>query len=57
MSQGGVEGAGGEVGWKGGWLHAGQGAGELAIDGSRLGARGAALKVLSVRGDKGYPLG
>ena len=57
MSQGGVEDAGGKVGWKGGWLHADQGAGELAIDGSRLGAGGAALKVLSVRGGKGYPLG
>jgi hypothetical protein len=44
------------VGWKGGWLHAGQGAGELAIGGGRLGAGGAALEVLSVRGGKGYPL-
>jgi hypothetical protein len=57
VSQGGVEDAGGEMGWKGGWLHAAQCAGELAIDGSRLGAGGAALKVLGVRGGKGYPLG
>jgi hypothetical protein len=53
----GVEGPGGEVGWEGGWLHAGQGAGELGIGGRSLGAGGAALEVLSVRGGQGYPLG
>ena len=41
----------------GGWLHAGQGAGELGIGGRSLGAGGAALEVLSVRGGQGYPLG
>jgi hypothetical protein len=57
VSQGGVEDAGGKVGWKGGWLHAAKGAGELGIGGRSLGAGGAALKVLSVRRGKGYPLG
>lgn len=56
MSQGSVEGPGGEVVRESGWLHAGQGAGELAIGGSRLCAGGAALEVLSVGGGKGYPL-
>ena len=45
------------MGRKGGWLHAGQGAGELTIGVGRLGAGGAVLEVLSVRGRQGYPLG
>jgi hypothetical protein len=56
MSQGSVEGPGGEVVRESGWLHAGQRASELAIDGGRLGAGGATLEVLCVRGGKNHPL-